>query len=179
MKKYCIATSEENRKRVHDALANVGFGANEVVRNEVKGICFLLPTGLDADRIGWTKNLHQLSGNSEYTLLDAQYAIEHAAELDGAVKPWEIPPYGYRLVTELERDTEAYPETCDVMYNEEEYGPWQQSLGNGGWRDVLRKRYHFAVPENFTFEKPEKEIIIDGKPYSESTIKNALRDYVA
>ena len=178
MKKYCIATSEENRKRVHDALANVGFGANEVVRNEVKGICFLLPTGLDADRIGWTKNLHQPSNSGEYTLLDAQYAIEHAAELDGAVKPWEIPPYGYRLVTEREQREEDYPETCDVMYILEG-GVWCQSLGDMCWRDCLSEKFHFAVPENFTFKKPGKEIIIDGKPYSESTIKNALRDYVA
>jgi hypothetical protein len=63
------------------------------------------------------------------------------------------------------------PENCE----------WNTNLGSPLlWE---RDKMHYAVPIGTTFAKPEPEpeatIMVDGKPYSESTIKNALQAYVA
>jgi hypothetical protein len=172
---------------------------------------------------------------SERTILWPSYVLEHAEELDGAKKPREIPPEGYRLVTDEEREGNSYPE-CDAMWSTDAYtwaisdsatgwdgcaswawavpegytfpelfevppegyrlvtvaemltykqpaealfcwhGPWG-NYGSGNF-DPPCDYANYAVPEGYTFSKPETIVMVDGKPYSESTLKNALRAYI-
>jgi hypothetical protein len=69
-------------------------------------------------------------------------------------EPWEIPPKGYRLVTESERKEFDARNIDGYAYVQESDHPmWKTNKGTPccwRWDDV-----HYAVPEGFSFTKPE------------------------
>jgi hypothetical protein len=98
--------------------------------------------------------------------------------MNGWKEPWEVAEDGYRIVTEQERRDNAYPTDCEVRWlcvNQ-----WYSSGNDKYWNpeEFQCTSKAFAVPEDYQFKKPEKEIEVNGKMYSESTIQNALREYV-
>jgi hypothetical protein len=98
--------------------------------------------------------------------------------MNGWKEPWEVAEEGYRIATEKERRDNAYPTDCEVRWlcvNQ-----WYSSGNDKYWNpeEFQCTSKAFAVPEDYRFKKPEKEIEVNGKMYSESTIQNALREYV-
>ena len=81
-------------------------------------------------------------------------------------EPWQIPPVGYRLVTQEERGRYGYPNegigggsivkwNCGVPIG------WELSTGPTYWNPNEKyqpSEHYFAVPEDYVFEKPVKEI---------------------
>jgi hypothetical protein len=98
--------------------------------------------------------------------------------MNGWKEPWEVAEDGYRIATEQERRENAYPTDCKVRWCG--IGNWKASIGDACWNPEGSQQSckAFAVPEDYQFKKPEKEIEVNGKMYSESTIQNALREYV-
>jgi hypothetical protein len=91
-------------------------------------------------------------------------------------KPWEIPPEGYRLVTDEEREEFKSRDIIGVgvAFDMEHVNDVWAGFARQDWCDTLA----YAVPLSYEFKKPEKQITVNGKEYSESTIANALREYV-
>ena len=88
--------------------------------------------------------------------LTPDYVLEHAAELDGAKKPWEIPPEGYRLVTEEEIRKYKQPKDNRVMYYSRLLCEWSPIVGFGSWS--IDDSY--AVPIGFDFEPAVEEMTV-------------------
>jgi hypothetical protein len=187
MKKYCIVIGEENEeasRKVQEALFAVGFkwcaGTGREVNDTDSPLIFV---NVSDDKCVHHRAMGSLIeasspiGSAE--ILAPSYVIKNAHKLDGAKKAWETPPEGYRLVMDEELSNYPYPErgigdnSCVKWI--EEGSSWSQSRGEAGWGE--NSGVIFAVPQGFTFEQ-EEEIIIDGKTFSESTIKAALRAYI-
>lgn len=178
MKKYAIIIGENNEelsKRVQEALFAVGFlwvNEDEPEVELLNGKILCLNT-FDDGCISYRDCIGGGFDNKE--LLWPSYVIENAHKLDGAKEPWQIPPEGYRLVTESERKEFEAPQIKMKFFYDNER--WCKCGGSPhvDWLSNLK----LAVPLGTTFTKPEAEIMVGGKPYSESTIKNALKAYVA
>lgn len=179
MKKYAIIIGENNPEvagQVISALKNAGFKTEQIpsdpqiisVNTDSEGGCWWAKI---SDGIEFYTNI----GGVKFIL--PSYVLAHAAELDGAKKPWEIPPEGHKFVTDQERKDfgKPIPELMYVWKNSNH--KWVKSEDINGSRDWCSNS-NYAVPVDFEFKKPEKEIEVGGKMYSESTLKNALREYV-
>jgi len=158
MKKYVIIIGERNKElseQVQEALFKVGFkwstSSSKVMHTFGTVIC--LNTCRDGE-ISYT-TVTQIHCDDSRTILMPSYVLEHASELDGAKKPEEVPPAGYRLVTDEERVKYEHPD--DVKF----YcvNSWDNSTKGADWADI---KYNgdrkFAVPLDFTFEEVFKEL---------------------
>ena len=108
MKKYAIIIGENNEelsRKVQEALFAVGFQwcGGQVVANQRDGV--ISTQGGSMFLQAFTTVGGFISYDIEDTeLLHPSYVLAHAAELDGAKKPEEVPPEGYRLVTDEEKE---------------------------------------------------------------------------
>ena len=98
--------------------------------------------------------------------------VFYAVPLDFTfLKPWEVAPEGYRLVTEEER--KKYPKPSGMMHTEINWdGEWYVDSGPYLWRT---SGFFFAVPIDFTFEPEVKEMsaeeISDALGYTVKVVK--------
>jgi|TARA_Y100000310_G_scaffold326579_1_gene391630 hypothetical protein len=164
MKKYAIIIGENNgelSRQVQEALFKVGFAWN--IRGSVshtKSLVIYLNDDGDigemlfdyADRRG----VYGVTGCDE--VLAPSYVLANAHELDGAKKPWEIPPKGYRLVTDEEMS--KYKKPPRWMYyrksvSDEWSAPSKQFTMSELWFSRLSA---YAVPTSYTFEEEVVEV---------------------
>ncbi len=151
MKKYAIIIGEGNEelsKKVQEALFEAGFswfvGKTEARFTKSKVIC--LNSRLAGDLI-WGGCLN----DEEKTYLWPSFVIENASTLDGAKKPWEVPPEGYRLVTDEERSSFAFPEQARMKCRFNRAHPsneWWAVEADFSWRLDMA----YAVPIDYTFQ---------------------------
>ena len=103
--------------------------------------------------------------------------IRCKADVSPLPQPWEVPPEGYRLVTKEEREKYQKPGPEFYMYYSEIGGWLSHSLLTFKTK-LWSPSDHYAVPLDFSFEPTEKDIVVKGKTYSESTVMKALKAYV-
>lgn len=90
-------------------------------------------------------------------------------------KPWEIPPEGYRIVTDEERKEYDYPENCNFMWKHENtYSGWMKSKIKTFWKTNLSAESnaaYFAVPVDFVFETEHDKKVkeLEGKIHTLTT----------
>ena len=160
MKKYYIPTDENNRAQVLDALKAAGFKATEYLKSLDGDLLVTCEPGY----ISYTYNFDWVICNNHH-LLEASYVIKHAAKLDGARKPWEIPPKGYRLVTDEERVENDYPEGVELKWRRHAEVSWFESFTEKCWKSNLttsENPVYWAIPEDYKFTDKVK-VCIDGK----------------
>jgi len=167
MKKYAIIIGENNEelsRKVQEALFKVGFEWNA---GSACTKSIALGVNVVGDRqlstcIPFEKANIGFVGGTEW--LPASYVLAHAADLDGAKLPQEIPPEGYRLVTDEEQKLYPCPEGGYMRglmrYREDE---WVHSTGPDGWNGTYHcyDSHVFAVPLNFTFAPEIKEVTME------------------
>ena len=155
MKKYAIINDRNIAKALAKELKRCGFDINDYALSLDTFIIHKEPDGVfDVDHD--SQDLCKLAEQG-YIILPASYVLAHAADLDGAKKPEEIPPEGYRLVTDEERLKHEHPQiTTRFRYAHETYGNyWYDSNSPKQWGN---SGVAFAVPLDFTFEPDEIEI---------------------
>ena len=158
MKKYAIIIGQDNEelsRKVQEALFAVGFewSGGKVVVDGHKMIYVNMFSGritYGGETDAGSFEMFNDEIRDGLIMLWPSYVLENAHLLDGAKKPWEIPPKGYRLVTDEERKNNRPPE--DLKYCLDSWGAdcWYNNDGRVLWNCSIA---NYAVPLDFTFDK--------------------------
>lgn len=155
MKKYIVATSEENRGSLLDALELVGFDIANPARS--KGGLSIISINTFGDAIVYASTEIGYYNTYDVEILDPSYVLAHAAELDGAKKPWEVPPEGMRLVTAEERSEFKKPKYYMCILKELS-DKWEEQRHFAGGEFMSHAGY--AVPTDYVFSNPVKKMTV-------------------
>ena len=150
MNKQLVVTTKDTKETVCKELERAGFKRGKIDSEDWRFIT-IYPD------LSFADNNHTCGVRPGYILPDS-YVLAHADELDGAKKPWEIPPEGYRLVTDEERKLHQHPmgETLQCRYKTHTSKElWYDSFDAEGWdqSDVV-----FAVRPSYSFEPETIEV---------------------
>jgi hypothetical protein len=171
MKKYAIIIGENNEelsKQVQEALFKVGFewnGGSTIVQHTCDGVLFFPRNSkMQAYTTVGSFIASKHKERCEYELLSPSYVLANAHLLDGARKPEDVAPDGYKIATldDIKKAVKLSFEFPDSKY-------WSEHAGQ--WRDATVWNYNdiIAVPLDFTFEAPAvKETLIMSKFHEES-----------
>ena len=155
MKKYAFITGENNEElagAVAVELARVGFNESQCLDGQYSAPIYLL-NHEGRGSVNSIENGERMWGLEDTVVISPSYVLAHAADLDGAKLPHEIPPEGYRLVTDEEREKYSPTDTpldtmaCCVQ------GSWVRA--RTGWFWDSRDSGNYAVPLDFTFKAKE------------------------
>ena len=165
--KYAIFIGENNEelsRKVQKELLRVGFEWHaegvEVCNSDRKLITINVHD--DGHIFYWIKSDGETIDKSYFEDCEfvwPSYVLAHAAELDGAKRPWEIAPDGYRMVTAGERSHLVV--RCEMYWHR----------GNSEWTPcaIPRTSHHhaneYAVPVGYKFGHPKNtvQIVCEGK----------------
>jgi hypothetical protein len=97
-----------------------------------------------------------LSNRTESTL---EQLLEWALKGFDLREPWEIPPEGYRLVTDEERKKYDKPNDCLKFCKSAYDRDWCQPVQNGEFEINVS----YAVPVSYEFEPQRVKVVCEGK----------------
>lgn len=156
MKKYAIPCKKHEVEEVLNALKVVGFDGYAPKEDIFVDVNVEGDGVIDFGGKSAPIKAAQYYERKGAILLNPSYVIEHAAELDGAKKPWEIPPEGYRMVTDEERKIKPIPN--DMVFGMSNAGIHDTWNDNFCSRNRFRADWNYAVPVDFKFEPEMCEI---------------------
>lgn len=165
MKKYAIIIGENNEEtsaKVQKALFAAGFKWYTGVPHREPLLIVLNTFGDGRMAFGYPFLVTNSAVPSGTTMLTPSYVIAHAAELDGAKKPWEVAPEGKKILTYEERKGHAVPGDLSLMLCRYNY-----DVGSNSWFDQVvrstwsKKDVVCAVPLDFVFEPGPARYLVD------------------